>query len=1110
MFTLKSVWTSLRGLRSFVPTLFTLAAVTGGLAQTAGDRVNLAAFGAPLPAPDCGVEWTGPIRVDEVRVTPPPGEDPAGWRLEWWGSIWPDHGEGGWKRLDDPWNGEWVRVNVTPEPEGSGAWIFRFPALDRTEWRKAIEARRYPDGVAPAWRKTLKIRLLDARERPAPAQTMLEAFSDACWATAGFDLWHRLATDAPATFRLEPRHGEVLTLRPLSDGVKIAGPLWTVRGPAGASRGVRAQLRFVESADPDGEERTRVTVRLGGEEDATGFSFVPQDVPTREAMRLPDFAFLIARAELGRTWDNDPGPPPEAWRKRVRLRLTERPEATRETAEAGIPRLSPPKDVPLGVPSARQEFFVAPHGDWAIYAQSLHTDNGRDARRWVFAQQFGNDRPAGELRATLDTRLAPHFDGRDREAAERWLEAGHLPLIHVRWHTGPIQFHHELATTVLEGDYGNDAARRGDETVVLLSRLWLTNSAAAPQTVAVNLRYNLDWPLRLDEDGLIRVEWPAERARPPGSELVRGQVRETSWSSPPGTWRVLPATAKGTSPILRWEANLQPGEHRVLEFKSPFIEALDPGELERLRTITFAEAVPAMLGYWRERLAHRTQIVTPDPALNDFYRANLWHILITTDRDPETGLFNQGVGTVRYQVFANETVMIARYLDRVGEHLEARRFLEPLLHYQGHEPLTGRFSTQAGVFHSAGAYTHGQYAMNHGFVLWGAADHYLITRDREWLWRVAPQLIRGCDFLIRERRATFGPAGEARSPIHGLAPASSLEDVIEFQYWFAVNAYFHLGLKRVAEALADWDAGEAARLAREAEAYRRDIERAAREAAARAAVVRLRDQAWIPYVPSRVFQWRHLTEGWIREALYPALHLAAGEVVRPQDPLMTWMLDDLEDNLFFSWQSGLNVRDFEQTWFERGGVTLQPCLLDLLPTYLARDEIPAALRNFWNTWALSIYPDTVCFTEWVRRFGEGGGPLYKTSDEARFLLWLRELILWENGDLVWYGRGVPRAWLADGRETVLSGAPTWFGPTTFRVKSELCNGRIRAQLILPARELPREVWLRLRHPEGRAPASVTLNGKPLPTATRRGEDIAVPLEALAPGQVLELEARYAH
>jgi hypothetical protein len=125
-------------------------------------------------------------------------------------------------------------------------------------------------------------------------------------------------------------------------------------------------------------------------------------------------------------------------------------------------------------------------------------------------------------------------------------------------------------------------------------------------------------------------------------------------------------------------------------------------------------------------------------------------------------------------------------------------------------------------------------------------------------------------------------------------------------------------------------------------------------------------------------------------------------------------------------------------------------------------------------------------------------------------LWLRELILWENGDLVWYGRGVPRAWLADGRETVLSGAPTWFGPTTFRVKSELCNGRIRAQLILPARELPREVWLRLRHPEGRAPASVTLNGKPLPTATRRGEDIAVPLEALAPGQVLELEARYAH
>jgi len=1082
----------------------------GGLAvaQPDPDRVDLAGFATPLPPPDHGLEWTGPIRVDEVRVEAPAGVDARSWRLEWWGSIWPDHGEGGWKRLDDPWNGEWVRVNVAPEPGSSGQWVFRFPPLAAAEWSRALEPKRYPEGRAPAWRKTLKVRVVEAAGRPVPAPVKLLALSEARWVESDFDLWHRLNSDGTVNIRLDPLHGRVLDLAPLSANVAVDGPSWTAHGSAGATAGVRARLRYVESGDPDGEERTRVTVRLGARAEASGFSFVPQDIPAQDAMRLPDFGFLVARAALGRTWENDPGPPPGAWHKRVRHRLTERPETTRESALAGIPRLSLPRDVPVGVPAARQEFFVAPNGDWAISAQSLHTDNGRDAQRWVFAPTFGNERLTGELRATLDTRAEPAFDGRDREDVERWLEEGHLPLIHVRWRNGPLVFHHELAATILAGDYGDDAGRHGDETVVLLTRLWVTNTADRPQPATVHLRYNQEWPLRLEPDGLIRVEWPAARPRPPDSEPVRGQVREVESAGKPGAWRLLPAREARTSAVLRWEATLAPGEHRALDFKAPFIEALDLAEVDRLRAITFAEAVPAMLDYWRQRLTRRTQIVTPDPALNDFYRANLWHILITTDRDPETGLFNQNVGTVQYRVFANETVMIARYLDRVGEHTEARRFLEPLLHYQGHEALTGRFSTREGVFHSAGAYTHGQYAMNHGFVLWGVADHYLITRNRAWLEQVAPRLVQGCDFLIRERRATLGPVGERPSPVHGLAPASSLEDVIEFEYWFAVNAYFHLGLKRAAEALADLDGPQAARLAHEAEAYRRDLERAAREAATRAAVVRLRDHAWIPYVPSRVFQWRHLTEGWIREALYPALHLAAGEVVSARDPLITWMLDDLEDNLFFSWQSGLNVSDYEQTWFERGGVTLQPCLLDLVPTYLARDEVPAALRNFWNTWALSIYPDTVCFAEWVRRFGQGGGPLYKTSDEARFLLWLRELLLWEEAGTFWYGRGVPRAWLADGREVRLERAPTRLGPTGLHLRSQSGRGRILASLTLPAWALPGAVWLRLRHPEGRYPTRVDLDGTPLRASLWRGEDLSIPLAGARPGQTLEIEARY--
>ncbi|MBN1442139.1 MAG: hypothetical protein JXA90_05480, partial [Planctomycetes bacterium] len=537
---------------------------------------------------------------------------------------------------------------------------------------------------------------------------------------------------------------------------------------------------------------------------------------------------------------------------------------------------------------------------------------------------------------------------------------------------------------------------------------------------------------------------------------------------------------------------------------------LDPAEMERLRAIGFGGERERVIAYWRERFASGMRIAVPDPALNSFFDAHLWHVLITTDREPETGLYNQGVATVQYRVFANETVMIAREMDLRGEHREAERFLEPMLRYQGSEPLKGRFSTKEGVFHGAGPYTHGEYAMNHGFVLWGVAEHCLLSRDRSYFERVAPQLVKGCDFLIAERRSTCGPPGAPRSPVHGLAPASSLEDVVEYQYWLATNGYFHLGMKRTAEALAAFSHPEAERIAGEAELYRADIERAAREAATRAALVVLRDGNAIPYVPSRVNQWRHLTEGWIREALYCALHLATAEGVAPHDPLITWMLDDLEDNIFFSWQSGFNVSDYETTWFEKGGVTLQPCLLDMTPVYLARDEIPAALRAFWNTYALSIYPDVHCFAEWARRFGVAGGPVYKTSDEARFIIWLRQLLVSEEGQELWLARGAPRAWLEEGRTISVERAVTCFGRLDLEIVSEVGAGRIRADLRADFHTLPERIRLRLRHPRSLLPSRVLVSGRALAAEQVRGEDVTLPARDLAPGGGgrIEITAHY--
>jgi len=54
--------------------------------------------------------------------------------------------------------------------------------------------------------------------------------------------------------------------------------------------------------------------------------------------------------------------------------------------------------------------------------------------------------------------------------------------------------------------------------------------------------------------------------------------------------------------------------------------------------------------------------------------------------------------------------------------------------------------------------------------------------------------------------------------------------------------------------------------------------------------------------------------------------------------------------------------------------------------------------------------------------GVGGGPFYKTPDEARWSNWLRSLLVFEDGPILKLGSGIPRAWLAHGRHVSLS---TW-------------------------------------------------------------------------------------
>jgi hypothetical protein len=473
----------------------------------------------------------------------------------------------------------------------------------------------------------------------------------------------------------------------------------------------------------------------------------------------------------------------------------------------------------------------------------------------------------------------------------------------------------------------------------------------------------------------------------------------------------------------------------------------------------------------------------PDALLSDFYKANLAHILITGDRDPFNGTYVLPAATYGYNVCLNESCHQIRSLEMRGLHAEAAKYLEAFLAGQSTMGLHGRFSDKLGVLHGLpsqkGDYQGFRYNLDHGFALWMLNEHYRFTRDRDWLQTNAGALVAACDFVTRQRTRTEESDTLARDDIRwgmGLLPPGHLEDPPEWLWWFAVNAYAARGMRATAESLAEIGHPEATRVRNEASLFAEDLRRSCRESMLRAPVVRLRDGTYVPHQPTRS-RLRGRDLGWIRDVLYGPVHLIDCGVYSDNAPEAEWILRDTEDNVFIGEARGRKLTDFDSQWFSWGGITLQSNLLPNPLVYLRRGQPRHAVRAFYNSLAANVYEDVRTFTEHpIEAYGIGQGPFFKSPDESAFIVWLRSLLVCENGPVLEVLPAVPLEWLTEGKGITVHGAPTWFGPIDLAVTCK--GGRMEIDLKAPTRNPPEMVRVHLRKAEGITGA--TVNGTPVP------------------------------
>jgi hypothetical protein len=1024
--------------------------------QALPDGRNAFAPGEASPGeqPHIGIEWDFPqdvavvevefLRTDDASL---PGEN----ALEYWHDSWPPEDRGGWTRIDDPFNGEWKRPKAAFERTGN-RWVHRMLPLETGE----ISDTR---GATGSHRRTYKIRLVFPEGRFPPVTT-IRAFSPHNWKRADLkvEVVSRRRDDSLRLTSASVFCGHLISpLRPARTGDRV----------------VRYFLGVLYSDCPDDSpDRTIVTLHWG-KEDGEGVSFLPVQA-MREGVFIPDFGLWITE-EKGKSFGETEFARQADDASTIWQKVAKEPEQTYERARAEIPRLRNTAHrpygsyTPLGCDGNRQEFGILYNGN-VFCEKGAVKSPGREDSRMLW--------PGYDILYKIGTGDAPDF--REREGATKQsLLDGYLPVVFSEWEKDGVHFRETAVASLLAPANADPMRLRGDETSVLILSLDAENRSDRSLPARVWFATSVSETLSVS-DGIVHGVLRADKGEAqPGIALrclveTRGRDKESSWK--------VCASDVSEANSVAFEIELPPRSERAIIFKIPFVSLLSEEELSGIRSLDFDEEVRGSAGYWRTEIDAGAKIRVPNQLLNDFIRAQLWHIAITADKDVDTGLMMLPAATFHYKVCANEACHQIRSLDLRGRGDLAEKYLEPFIRLQGTRPLHGRFSSSEGVFHGLRVkegvdYQTFNYNLDHGFVLWMLCEHFRLTGDRLWLERVAPNIVAGCDFIVRERQATKVTDADGRKVWqYGLLPPGHLEDNPEFFHWYAVNAYASRGMMDAADVLSEIKAPDADRIRREAEEYLADIRRAARRSMLLSPVVNQGDGTYVPFQPTRcLLRGRDL--GWIRDSLYGPIHLIDCGIYPLHSAEATWILQDAENSVFVSRERGLGI-DTEKWWFSHGGMTLQPNLVPTPILYVKRDEAERAIRCLYNTLAASVYEDVRAFCEWLpARFGRGGGPFYKTPDESAFVVWLRYLLVAEDDDKLTLCPAAPREWFADGKEIVVQDLPTYFGEVSFRIVSHLQKGEIRAHIVPPNRCAPKELRLHVRHPQQQPIREISINGR---------------------------------
>lgn len=623
------------------------------------------------------------------------------------------------------------------------------------------------------------------------------------------------------------------------------------------------------------------------------------------------------------------------------------------------------------------------------------------------------------------------------------------PMRHVREAVGP-KWHPDEVGVTETGGVELGVARRGDQSLGIVGTVHVTEDLAAFGSGAQRPAKSLlegHLPVviaRWADQGVEYEETIAGYSRglsdrEPLYAYVRLVARSANATRLPVSFRVTPDDV-GCQPISA-VLDVPPGGAAAWCFRVPCPLA-DGQQAKPVTEAEFGSVLEETRRFWEGYLAEGTQIRVPEPRVMDAYRAWLAYNAIDVDRVGDYYQAHDGSGFYE-EVYGYSAARYAWVLDLYGRHTEAAEILRQLRSTQTPEGL---------IEQNFGLTDTGTYLL-------AVAEHYQLTGDDVWLRDYLPSVAAACKWLTDHRAAS-----RSRDPrVDGLIKHRSYCDYWQPVYGYLHNCYCCVGMERVAVALRMAGLADAAEpIAREAAAYRSDIERSMR-----AATVTRDGRRILPMEPD--------TQRLLRDADYDS---------RDYYGLVASSLLEIG----FLAPESRDARDVRRFLLECGGIRMGTSEFQggidhaygygYLEQVLACGDPERYLLGFYTALAYGMTRETFSSVECTQvTTGENAPTLPHLYSGTQQLLMLRTMLVREEGKRLVLLSGVPRPWLEDGEEIEVTDAPTPFGPVDLRVRSRAAAGWITVDITPPAGERASGIALHLRHPDGKPISSVVVNGR---------------------------------